>query len=119
MLWCPEPAEVVAMAQQPIEGDQGVAAFDCALVEEGFDFGEGLDDNADVFVLFHQAVHARGGGRIDPAAEQENALVRAAGRGQIALDRERLPPDSEPAFLPSLAPRGRCRRPAPVEAARR
>src|ERR1700720_3715040 len=95
----PQPAEVVAVAQQPIEADYGVAAFDRALVEQSLDFGEGFDDDADVFVLFRQAVHAAGGRRVDPAAEQETALAGAAGRGKIALDRDRLADQREPSFL--------------------
>ena len=101
----PKLAEAAAVAQQPIEADQGVAALDRALVEQSFDFGEGFDDDADVFVLFRQAVHAAGGRCIDPAAEQENAFVGAAGRGQIALDRDRLADQREPGFLLRFADR--------------
>ena len=86
----PQLVETVAVAQQPIEADQGVAAFDAAGVEHGLDFDEGFDNDADVFVLFRQAVHAAGDRGVDPAAEQENAFVGAAGRGQIALDRDRV-----------------------------
>src|SRR5580700_11283616 len=82
-----------------------MAAFDPALVDKGFDLGEGFDDDANVFVLFRQAVHAGGDRGVHTAAEQENALVRAAGRGQIALDRDRLADQREPGFLLRLADR--------------
>src|ERR1700730_7645407 len=111
----PQPAEVVAVAQEPMERDQGVAAFDPALVEQSFDFGEGFDDDADVFVLFRQAMYAAGDRGVDPAAEQENAFVGAAGRGQIALDRDRLADQREPGFLLRLADRDRCWRLAAVD----
>src|SRR5580692_3666347 len=104
----PQLVETVAVAQEPIERDQRVAAFDRALVEESFDFGEGFDDDADVFVLFRQAMYAAGGRGVDPAAEQENALVGTAGRGQIALDRDRVADQREPGFLLRLADRDGC-----------
>src|SRR5438105_8975031 len=58
-------------------------------------------------MLFRQAVHAAGGRGIDPAAEQENTLVGAAGRGQVVLDRYRLAHQCEPGFLPRFADRDR------------
>ena len=87
---CPALTDLVAVAQQPIEGNQRVAAFDGAVVEDRLDFGEGLDDDADVLVLLGEAVNAGGGRRINPAAEQKNALVGAAGGGHVALDWDRF-----------------------------
>src|SRR5580693_4589471 len=65
----PELAQVVAVTQEPIEADQGVTAFDGTGIEQDLDLRQGLDDDANVFVLFGQPVHPRGGGRVDAATE--------------------------------------------------
>src|SRR6202030_339912 len=76
-----------------------------------------FDDDADVFVLFGQTVHAGGDRGVDTAAEQENAFVGAAGRGQIALDRDRLADQREPGFLLRFANGDGCWRLAAVDEA--
>ena len=52
--------QAVAVAQQPVERDQRVAALDLAGIEHRFDLGQGLDDDADVLVLLGEAVDAGG-----------------------------------------------------------
>src|SRR6516162_2211375 len=47
-------AEMVPVAEEPIERDQGVTALDCAGIEHRFHFSERLDHHADVFVLRRQ-----------------------------------------------------------------
>ena len=70
-LGCPQPAQAVSVPEEPSKCDQGMAVLDFAGVERGLEFGQRLDDDADVFVLFLQAVHSGREGRIDASAEQQ------------------------------------------------
>src|ERR1700730_14165836 len=63
----PEPAQAIAVPQQPVEGDQGVTALDRTGVDQRLDFGQRLDDDADVLVFFREAGHPAGRGRIEAA----------------------------------------------------
>src|SRR5215813_9590376 len=62
-------AEAVAVAQKPIEADQGVPALDRTTINQSLDFSQCLDHDANVLVLLGQAVHPRGSGRIDAATK--------------------------------------------------
>src|ERR1700730_19233156 len=74
----PEPAQAIAVPQQPVEGDQGAAALDGTGIDQRLDFGQRLDDDADVLLFFQEAVHPAGRGRIDAAAKQHHAFVLIA-----------------------------------------
>src|SRR6266699_672372 len=90
-----------------MESDQGVTVLERASVEHGLDLAERFDPDANVLVFFGETVHPRGKSRIDAAAEQNDALVRTAGRGQITLDHDWFADQYEAGFLAGLAYRDR------------
>src|SRR5712691_2167208 len=56
----PVAAQAVAVAQQAVEGNEGVAALDPPGIEHSLDSGDCLDDDADVLVLLGEAVDPAG-----------------------------------------------------------
>ena len=61
------------MSQEPMEADQGVAALDRTGLDQRLDFGQRLDDDADVCAFGSRAPAGRGG--IDAATKQHHAFV--------------------------------------------
>src|SRR5258706_11372632 len=86
----PLSAQAVAVAQQPVAADQRVAGLDPAGFDHRLQFGHRLDYDADVLLLFGEAMDAGGATRVDAAAEQHHGLVGIARRRQAALDRDPL-----------------------------
>src|SRR3954468_19040483 len=105
-LWlsgAPLAAQTIAMAQQPIQRDQGMSAFDLAGIEHRFGLLQRLDGDADVLVLVGEAVETGGVTRIDAGAKEPDHLVERTTGRQDALDRDQLPERFEIAFLADFA----------------
>ncbi len=80
-----------------------MGAFDLPGIEHRLDFGQRLDDDADVFLLLGQPIDPGGAAGIDTAAKQPDRFVEAAACRQEGLDRQERADRVEIGFLARLA----------------
>src|SRR5215510_1786601 len=86
----PPPPQIVAVEQQPLQGDQSGAVADLSARHLGLRFGDRNDSHTDILIFMGKTMNAAESAAVDAGAEETAGFAGAAGAGEIVGNGDQL-----------------------------